>query len=489
VNAGGRRAILASVLLGESLLAFFLLFQRSPVSGDDYAYLFQAELFVSGKLYAESPLYSATHPLHDCVLTKCLTDHQGKRFSKYPPGASALLAIGVPLHAPWLVDPILAALAVYLFLAHVGARHGPEPERACGTLLVLNGFLVYYAASYRPHVATMLGVFAAFLLFEGTDSRSPRAGIRLLGSGALLGATTLFRYLDFVPLAVWITLCLVRRRRVRHLLLFGAGFVLLAAGNLLYDQLLSGDPFTTPTRLYGAAGIHDRLALSWRGFVVTGARLLTLAAVFPPVLLLLAFWRRHPPSPAARRGLALFGMSVALYFFYPAAVGGPGPRYLLAYFPFLVLAVVDRQSQLKARDPGSARRFWAAAVCVQVVSSLTFLALEGYTLYGRRNLERTLAARHGEGRQLVLLKTGTYSTAAGDLTRNPPDLTSADTLIFLWCDAPKREALLRIFPGRTVWEYEYPGRLTAYRGSESGEPAAAAPAQPEAKADPSAAKR
>ena len=66
---------------------------------------------------------------------------------------------------------------------------------------------------------------------------------------------------------------------------------------------------------------------------------------------------------------------------------------------------------------------------------------------------------------------------------------SADTLIFLWCDPPKREALLRMFPGRTVWEYEYPGRLTAYRGSESGEPAAAAPEQPEAKVDRSAAKR
>ena len=483
MNASVRRAILASVLLAESLLAFFLLARRSPVSGDDYAYLFQAELFASGKLYAESPLYSANHPLHDCVLTKCLTDHQGKRFSKYPPGWSALLAIGVALHAPWLVDPILAALAVYLFLAHVAGRHGPEPERACGTLLVLNGFLVYYAASYRPHVAAMLGVFAAFQLFEGTESRSPRAGIRLLGSGALLGATTLVRYLDFVPMAVWITFCLVRRRRVRHLLLFGAGFVLLAAGNLLYDQLLSGDPFTTPTRLYSAAGIHDRLALSWRGFVVTGARLLTLAAVFPPVLLLLAFWRRHPPSPAARRGLALFGMSVALYFFYPAAVGGPGPRYLLAYFPFLVLAVVDGQSQLTTRDPSRARRFWAAAVCMQVVSSLAFLAWEGHTLYGRRDLERTLAARHGEGRQLVLLETGTYRTAAGDLTRNPPDLTSADTLIFLWCDAPKREALLRTFPGRTVSVYEYPGRLTAYGGSESGESAAAPPAHPEAKAD------
>jgi hypothetical protein len=465
VNASVRRTILASVLLGECLPVFFLLARRSPVSGDDYAYLFQAELLASGKLYAESPFYREDHPLHDCVLTKCLTDHQGKRFSKYPPGWSLLLGIGVALKAPWLVDPILGALVVYLFLTHVERRHGPEPGRACGTLLVLNGFLVYYAASYRPHVAAMLGVVAAFLLFEGTESHSRRAGFRLLASGALLGGTTLVRYLDFVPMGVWITCCLVRRRRIRHLLLFGVGFVLVAPGNLLYDQLLSGDPFTTPTRLYSPVGIHDRLAVSWRGFAVTGARLATLVAVFPPVLLLLAFWRRHPPSPAARRGLALFGMSVALYFFYPAAVGGPGPRYLLAYFPFLVLAVVDGQSQLAKDDPSRARRFWVAALCVQVVSSLVFLGLEGRTLYGRRDLERTLAARRGQGQQLILLKSGTYRTAAGDLTRNPPDLMSANTLIFLWCDPPKREALLRMFAGRTVWEYEYPGRLTAYSGS------------------------
>jgi hypothetical protein len=89
--------------------------------------------------------------------------------------------------------------------------------------------------------------------------------------------------------------------------------------------------------------------------------------------------------------------SVALYFFYPAAVGGPGPRYLLAYFPFLVLAVVDGQSRLAKDDPSRARRFWVAALCVQVVSSLMFLALEGRTLYGRRDLERTLAARRGQG--------------------------------------------------------------------------------------------
>jgi hypothetical protein len=147
-------------------------------------------------------------------------------------------------------------------------------------------------------------------------------------------------------------------------------------------------------------------------------------------------------------------------------VGGPGPRYLLAYFPFLVLAIVAMHRRIGAEDPARARRISAVLLGAQVVSSLLFLGMEGFTLHGRRDLERTLA-RNGESQRLVLLKTGTYRTAAGDLTRNPPDLASSGTLIFLWCDQPEREALLKIFPGRTVLEYEFPGRLTP-QGLASG---------------------
>jgi hypothetical protein len=259
---------------------------------------------------------------------------------------------------------------------------------------------------------------------------------------------------------VWIGLVLLRRRNVRGIALFGLGFLLLAGGNLLYNQLLSGNPLQTPTHYYDPGSVHDRLALSWRGFVVTGARLAALAGVFPPVLLLWSL-RKRRPSPEVRLCLALFGMTVAAYFLYPAAVGGPGPRYLLAYFPFLVLAVLEAHRRLVAEHPDRARRISAIVLGVQVASSVTFLAMQGFTLHGRRDLERTLA-RDQAGPRVVLLKTGTYHTAAGDLTRNPPDLASSDTVVALWCDAPKREALLEMFPGRRAFVYEYPGRLTPY---------------------------
>ena len=79
-------------------------------------------------------------------------------------------------------------------------------------------------------------------------------------------------------------------------------------------------------------------------------------------------------------------------------------------------------------------------------------------MYWRQDLERTV--RHiRDGKNIVLLKTGTYKTAVGDLTRNPPALSSADSLYFSWCDQPQRDALLKKFPDRNIFVYEYPGRL------------------------------
>jgi hypothetical protein len=93
--------------------------------------------------------------------------------------------------------------------------------------------------------------------------------------------------------------------------------------------------------------------------------------------------------------------------------------------------------------------------------SLVFATEEAYTLYWRRDLDRT-TRRVRDGKEIFLLKTGTYHTTAGDLTRNPPVLSSADSLYFKWCNEPGRDALLKRFPSRKIFVYEYPGRLSPY---------------------------
>ncbi len=129
------RLLASAIFFVAALLVYFVLAQQFPISGDDYSYLYQARLFASGKMYAEDPLYDRDLPFYDCLATYCFRDDQGHRFSQYPPGWPALLAVGVKLRVPWVVDPLLGALLVFLMLEYVEQRMGKELVRVASLLL------------------------------------------------------------------------------------------------------------------------------------------------------------------------------------------------------------------------------------------------------------------------------------------------------------------------------------------------------------------
>jgi hypothetical protein len=95
-----QKLVVSAIFLLQALLVYFVLAQQFPLSGDDYSYLYQAKLFAADKLYAEDPLYDQAVPFHDCLATYCFRDDQGHRFSRYPPGWPALLAVAVKLGTP-----------------------------------------------------------------------------------------------------------------------------------------------------------------------------------------------------------------------------------------------------------------------------------------------------------------------------------------------------------------------------------------------------
>lgn len=451
--------LLSAVSLLQSLFVCFVLEQRFPNSGDEHSYLYQARLFASGRLYAQDPLYDRADPLNKYLAAFCVTDFGGKRFSEYQPGWPMVLALGVATGAEWLVAPLLGAALVFLILSYVNRRLGPALVVPAWTLLALCAFFWFNNAALRAHTLTALCIFAAYVAFDaGEEAPDPALG-PVFAAGAILGFSALVRYIDWVPLTVWIAWRLAARGRWRDVLVFVTAFAVPASGNLVYDALLSGHPLTTPTALYGAPGLHNRLALSWMGFRVTAARIAKLLYAFPPVFLLALVVRRFPTTPRERVHLGLFLGNLGIYFFYPAAVGGPGPRYLHAYFPFLVLAVVEIYGRVRdERSPGGAR-LWRSMLMSQVVCSLIFAANETYLVHQRLDLQRAVARLGGES-TIVLLKTRAGNMDIEDLLRNPPELASARTLYFAWGDGtPGVRALLAKFPGRQVYTYEYPSRL------------------------------
>lgn len=457
-----RKIIFLSLLsLLQFVVAHFLLLQHFANSGDEQSYLFQARLFASGKLFVEDPIYNPAHPLNRYVAADAMNDIGGRRFSKYSPGWPALLSLGIRAGAPWIVNPILAAFTMYLLLCYVRKRMGGEFVGTAWWLLTLCPFFFLSVASFGSHTSAMTFLFAAFYVYDGAlTQRQEHSGWRFFFVGVLLGFSALIRYLDWIPLMVLITVGLLRARKINGLMAIGLGFGLLCSCHLLYNDLLSGSPMVLPTSLYAKGGLHDHLFVSWHGFEVTAIRILRLVYALPTILLLFFFSRRSWLG-AGRAYLALFALNAVTYFFYIAAVGGPGPRYFMPYFPFLVLAIV---AAIRSRPRHSAvvRRAYPAVIVAQIVLGFVYTATQWHEIYERKDLERSVNRVAGT-KKIILLQTGTYKMELRDLIRNPPEMWAAGTLYFAYDQDPALMNLLNRFPEHKIYLYRYPGMLTPWR--------------------------
>ena len=85
--------------------------ERAPHVQDSVTYLFQAQTLARGRLTAPAPPLAEAEATPHFAQEFLLVRH-GRWFGKYTPGYPMLLALGVLVRAPWLVNPLLAALAV-----------------------------------------------------------------------------------------------------------------------------------------------------------------------------------------------------------------------------------------------------------------------------------------------------------------------------------------------------------------------------------------
>jgi hypothetical protein len=76
-----------------------------PFSGDEYSALLQAKIFARGVLRVPAPAHADFLQVDHVVMDAWVR-------SKYPPGTSVLLALGVRAGAAWLVTPLEAVIAL-----------------------------------------------------------------------------------------------------------------------------------------------------------------------------------------------------------------------------------------------------------------------------------------------------------------------------------------------------------------------------------------
>jgi hypothetical protein len=254
-----RRPVLPLLLPAVAVIALRLLLlplaevPYPQAARDEFSYLLAADTFASGRLtnppHAHFQSFQSPHIIF-----------QPTYASKYPPGQALALGAGEWLLHPWL--GVLLSVAALIIAAGWAARAWLPPPYAllATTLLALRiGVMSYWTNSYWGGAVAATGGALLLGALPRLDKRPKLLAGVLLGLG--LGILALSRPLEGLiysaaALSVW-AFPFFRAggaRRLRRLLpALGCGAMVVTAilfWLAYYQYAVTGDPFTTPYRVW-----------------------------------------------------------------------------------------------------------------------------------------------------------------------------------------------------------------------------------------------
>ncbi len=168
--------------------------EGAPLTDDEGAYRFAAQLLASGRLWVPSPELKLFFDQNFMI-------NDGRLYPVYFLGWPALLALGVLIHAPEAVNPLVSALTVPALLRVL--RHFVSPVWAMGgVLLFLSApFVQVMAATELSHTSCLMALTWALAMYLETSRAG--ASIRAHAAfGAFLSLAFCIRPHSAVPLAL-----------------------------------------------------------------------------------------------------------------------------------------------------------------------------------------------------------------------------------------------------------------------------------------------
>lgn len=415
-----------------------LIYQGKPLSTDEYLLWFQAHTFAEGHLFATYPREWLHHLLisHDLFLT----DWGGGRIlSPYWPGFSLLLAPFAALGVPWLCNPAIVGLSVYL-LAAIARELFTEPEtRGLVVLLALASpcFLLNGATFYAMPAHLLCNALFTWLILRPTPGRLFMAGVS--GSVALVLHNPLPHLLYAAPWLLW----LFFRRPVDWKQLFAllAGYapltLVLGVGWAIL-RLTSSCPFPCdtgaaplPTHGAPAAGLASFATsafvfptmqiLEWRA---AGAIKLVFSSA--PALVLLACLTPANTDVRLRCLAASALLTFAGYFLIPFDQGfGWGYRYF--HSAWLTLPILAAATLRGWQQPCPDSQSYSGIVRAAVLSMAILVPYKALVMHWHTREHWSHLPPHTGSQNEILFKNSLGNWGLF-LVQNPPDLSGSPTV-------------------------------------------------------------
>jgi hypothetical protein len=202
----GRKVVLLAAGVAVGLIALSLTVHHAyPLTMDEYAPYFQAQVFSRGHLAGQwpaelAPLLVAPGHVGHFMGVSAKTGHAG---SLYRPGHALLMTPFMALGIPWACNPVLSACAILLFAAVARQAFG---ERAAGwaVLFALASpvFAAYGISFYAMTSHLTLNLLYAFLLLRPTLPRVATAGA--VGGFALILHNPFPHFVFALPWLGWL---------------------------------------------------------------------------------------------------------------------------------------------------------------------------------------------------------------------------------------------------------------------------------------------
>lgn len=443
---------------------------------DPISYFVQARIMASGHLSVPAP-----QPRDFFNTPYCM---QGSRFyGMYPPGWPALLAAGVALRVPWLVNPLLASLGL-LALHRLGrVLYGDTLAGIAMVLASLWSSVSWFAASYFSETASFL--FATLALIGLVEAERSRPVPSALLCGASLGLLFLIRPWTAVALALPVGLCwlsILWRRRSFALPTCAAvaAFALLAGLHLGYNAVQTGHVHPLPMSLYNPANAlgfgfrstDSGLPLEYFGPIRAGRLLLremassnTLMMPLVLPLALAAVWRRRKP------GDLLLGVCAASIVAFHVAYFSHGARHwlpLTAAFALLaVRGVMEIARLLPARFPSLRSPELVLSIVAPVALATLVISAQSTASLLHRSATLADPYRRVTGAALTnaivfLASAPAQYSATGHYVQEAP---AFDAPVLFGQDRPGEgnAEVLRRYPGRVPYRYSF--RLATGQGT------------------------
>lgn len=229
------------VLLLTNIFSLFC-FQHRPHIDDTIAQLFHARILAQGKLYLSAPAFPEFFNRDHIIIDN------GRWYSQYPPGHPVLLALGVLIGMPWLINPLLGAIAVVIFFFLGKELYDEKTGRIAALLGTLSPFLMFMSAEFMNH-ASALVFLSCFILFFFKMIRKRDLFSAIL-AGTFLGLGVNVRPLTALAIAtplIFYSLYLLKDKLALYLprLSLMAIATIIFVGILLYfNYLTNGNPLT-----------------------------------------------------------------------------------------------------------------------------------------------------------------------------------------------------------------------------------------------------